>query len=255
MIFVSISSKASDEWWNSQTDEFKRQYLAEHPKSKWANPDYGKDPEPPAKKKKKKKSSTALQTTPKEILQAPKPAPVEDAGNVVDVSTVEKIVPESPEARKELKEAIQDTVEKFGVNNVYAKAKANLNNDDPEKRESAQLAVAAASFLAVIALAAIVPMPPDTMFFLAQNSADFVASVLKESSGKDQPESDKSEPEEIAPGFLPREEEAMRLQELQRRNDMIGLDADGHRKDEEAESILMDSLVEPERRKNKTIAE
>ena len=47
----------------------------------------------------------------------------------------------------------------------------------------------------------------------------------------------------------------MRLQELQRRNDMIGLDADGHRKDEEAESILMDSLVEPERRKNKTIAE
>ena len=55
MIFVSISSKASDEWWNSQTDEFKRQYLAEHPKSKWANPDYGKDPEPPAKKKKKEK--------------------------------------------------------------------------------------------------------------------------------------------------------------------------------------------------------
>lgn len=242
----------SNEWWDEQTPEQKKEYIAKHPKSKYAKLERAKNANskqssvPTAKTKRKKKKKSAGQNS----AAAPakndsKPTPKPAAEEVTSDPTPEK----KPELLN-LSDADQDvaveTLKKEFVGSGFAKQVKAIKEAAklPEKKEDAKVAAAAICFLAALALNAALPGVGAAINILATEAADTWFSYL---TGREEDIEGKkavdAENEAKGPIFDERNDESANNEERKHFHQQVGLDENGNFDDEEDVEHLTDQFI------------
>ena len=239
------------EWWQSQTPDFRKRYLTDHPKSKYALYEKGEYDDSPKKgrkalpstqtgKKKKKKDAFGNAAPKFEVLspkiEQPKKSEQENYDGEVKPEVVDLITIDDPALLREVEESIEKEATKYQIGKVFKHVAKHIDSDDVEKRESARMLATAACFLLVLAVGAVTPLPLDSVNLLAHNAADSVWQILK-----DEKEQEKEE-EEPLPVEL-RSEEKHNLEKSSYNLAQLGINQDGNFEDEEIIENITDSII------------
>ena len=237
------------EWWQSQTPDFRKRYLTDHPKSKYAlyekgeyddSPKKGRKalPSPQTGKKKKKKDAFGNAAPKFEVLppktEQPKKSEQENSDGV-NPEVVDLITIDDPALLKEVEESIEKEATKYQIGKVFKHVAKHINSEDVEKRESAKMLATAACFLLVLAVGAVTPLPLDSVNLLAHNAADSVWQILKD---------EKEEKDDYEP--LPvelRSEEKHNLEKSSYQLAQLGINQDGNFEDEKIIENITDSII------------
>lgn len=238
------------EWWQSQTPDFRKRYLTDHPKSKYAlyekgeyddSPKKGRKALPSAQTGKKKKKKDAFgNAAPKfEVLppkiEQPEKSEQENSDGV-NPEVVDLITIDDPALLKEVEESIEKEATKYQIGKVFKHVAKHINSEDVEKRESAKMLATAACFLLVLAVGAVTPLPLDSVNLLAHNAADSVWQILK-----DEKEEEKEDYEPL-PVEL-RSEEKHNLEKSSYHLAQLGINPDGNFEDEKIVEDITDSII------------
>lgn len=238
------------EWWQSQTPDFRKRYLTDHPKSKYAlyekgeyddSPKKGRKALPSAQTGKKKKKKDAFgNAAPKfEVLppkiEQPKISEQENSDGV-NPEVVDLITIDDPALLREVEESIEKEATKYQIGKVFKHVAKHINSEDVEKRESAKMLATAACFLLVLAVGAVTPLPLDSVNLLAHNAADSVWQILS-----DEKEEEKDDYEPL-PVEL-RSEEKHNLEKSSYQLAQLGINQDGNFEDEKIVEDITDSII------------
>ena len=238
------------EWWQSQTPDFRKRYLTDHPKSKYAlyekgeyddSPKKGRKALPSAQTGKKKKKKDAFgNAAPKfEVLppktEQPKISEQENSDGV-NPEVVDLITIDDPALLREVEESIEKEATKYQIGKVFKHVAKHINSEDVEKRESAKMLATAACFLLVLAVGAVTPLPLDSVNLLAHNAADSVWQILKDEK------EEKDDDYEPLPVEL-RSEEKHNLEKSSYQLAQLGINQDGNFEDEKIVETITDSII------------
>ena len=238
------------EWWQSQTPDFRKRYLTDHPKSKYAlyekgeyddSPKKGRKalPSPQTGKKKKKKDAFSNAAPKFEVLspktEQPKKSEQENSDGV-NPEVVDLITIDDPALLKEVEESIEKEATKYQIGKVFKHVAKHINSEDVEKRESAKMLATAACFLLVLAVGAVTPLPLDSVNLLAHNAADSVWQILKDEK------EEKDDDYEPLPVEL-RSEEKHNLEKSSYQLAQLGINQDGNFEDEKIVENITDSII------------
>ena len=238
------------EWWQSQTPDFRKRYLTDHPKSKYAlyekgeyddSPKKGRKalPSPQTGKKKKKKDAFGNAAPKFEVLppktEQPKKSEQENSDGV-NPEVVDLITIDDPALLKEVEESIEKEATKYQIGKVFKHVAKHINSEDVEKRESAKMLATAACFLLVLAVGAVTPLPLDSVNLLAHNAADSVWQILKDEK------EEKDDDYEPLPVEL-RSEEKHNLEKSSYQLAQLGINQDGNFEDEKIVEDITDSII------------
>lgn len=240
------------EWWQSQTPDFRKRYLTDHPKSKYAMYEKGEYDDSPKKgrkalpsaqtgKKKKKKDAFSNAAPKFEVLspktEQPKIPEQENSDGAAKPEVVDLITIDDPALLKEVEESIEKEATKYQIGKVFKHVAKHINSEDVEKRESAKMLATAACFLLVLAVGAVTPLPLDSVNLLAHNAADSVWQILKDEKEKEEKDDDEPLPVEL------RSEEKHNLEKSSYNLAQLGINPDGNFDDEEIIENITDSII------------